>query len=157
MSAPFETLIYFVLLFFVYFNFILNTFILYIFFSVDVCQSYQNLTSAKRKTTNEVLDGEPCDRNDIPGEGEWYRFQGKAGSRMATTCPDRGSCASFPGWLDGDPPTVKYGEKPMTVFFRKNSNCKKDSRSITVKNCGAYTIYRLFPATTCTHRYCGTD
>ena len=129
------------------------------FLSVDVCQSYQNLTSAKRKTTNKVLDSTPCDKTDIPRDDQWYRFQGDAGTKMATTCPDSGSCgAYFPGWLDGVPPTVKYEEKTMKVYFRKYNKCKiDDTKYIRVKNCGAYTIYRLVPTRSCYHRYCGTD
>ena len=78
---------------------------------------------------------------------------------MASTCPDSGSCgAHYPGWLDGALPTVKDGEKTMTVYFRKNDNCKAKSIYILIKNCGAYTIYRLVkPANNCHYRYCGTD
>ena len=77
---------------------------------------------------------------------------------MATTCPDSGSCgAPYPGWLDGDPPTVKEGEKTMTVFFRKTKTCKDERAFIRVKNCTAYIIYRLVPTNTCYYRYCGTD
>ena len=78
---------------------------------------------------------------------------------MATTCPGRHSCgAPFPGWLDGDPPTVKYDEKKMLVFFRKSNDCKAYSKFIHVKNCSAYTLYRLVkPANSCQYRYCGTD
>ena len=77
---------------------------------------------------------------------------------MATACPDSGSCgAYFPGWLDGDPPTVKDEEKMMTVYFRKSNNCKAVSKYIRAKNCGAYTIYRLVPTGSCNYRYCGTD
>ena len=77
---------------------------------------------------------------------------------MATACPDRPSCGTYyPGWLDGDPPTVKYDEKTMAVYFRKSNNCKAVGSFIRVKNCGAYTIYRLVQAPSCNHRYCGTD
>ena len=98
----------------------------------------------------------PCDGDIITGQ--WYRFQGDAGTRMATACPDIGSCgARFPGWLDGDPPTVTDGEEIMQVKFHKN-NCDDDSKYITVGNCGGYTIYQLVMlANTCQYRYCGTD
>ena len=77
---------------------------------------------------------------------------------MATACPDSGSCgAYFPGWLDGDLPTVKDEDKVMKVFFRKSNNCKADFTYIRVKNCTAYTIYRLAPTRSCSYRYCGTD
>ena len=77
---------------------------------------------------------------------------------MPSACPDRGRCGVyFPGWLDGDPPTAKHEEKTMQVHFHKNNNCKVDSKYIQVKNCGAYTIYRLIPTTSCLFRYCGTD
>ena len=77
---------------------------------------------------------------------------------MASECPDSKSCgASFPGWLDGDPPTAKYDEKQMTVYFHKQNDCKADSKYIGLKNCGAFTIYKLVKAPSCSHRYCGTD
>ena len=51
-------------------------------------------------------------------DGQWYRFQGDAGTRMPSACPDSGSCgAIMPWWLDGDLATVKDGEKIMEVFF----------------------------------------
>ena len=77
---------------------------------------------------------------------------------MASECPDIPSCGSyFPGWLDGDPPTVTYGEIQMTVYFGKTNDCKDKSKYIRVKNCGAFTIYNLVKAPSCSHRYCGTD
>ena len=134
-----------------------NEFYFFFCYSVDVCQSYLNLTSSSRKTTNKVADNKLCDKSDIPQNGQWYRFQGDAGTRMATTCPDKERCgAHFPGWLDGDPPTVKNVEKQMWAYFN-NRNCYNDHRRIRVKNCGAYTIYHLVPAQSCAHRYCGTD
>ena len=76
---------------------------------------------------------------------------------MATLCPDSGRCgATYPGWLDGDLPTVKDEEKSMTVYFR-TSNCKGVSKFIRVKNCSFYTIYHLVPTQNCLYRYCGTD
>ena len=76
---------------------------------------------------------------------------------MATSCPDSGSCGtSYPGWLDGNLPTVKDEEKTLKVYFRIN-NCKAAATYIRVRNCGAYTIYRLVPSPGCTYRYCGTD
>ena len=99
----------------------------------------------------------PCDKYKII-DGLWYRFQGDAGSRMPSTCPDSKSCgAYFPGWLDGVPPTVKYDEKQMMVYFRKGTSCNTISTYIQVKNCGAYTIYGLVPTGNCNERYCGTD
>ena len=100
-----------------------------IFFSVDVCQSYRNLTSAKRKTTNKVIGDMPCDKDIV--DNQWYRFQGYAGTRMPTACPESGSCgAYYPGWLDGDPPSVNDGEKKWRSSFVKTTIAIKISSTL---------------------------
>ena len=62
------------------------------------------------------------------------------------------------GWLMTAHPTVEDGEAPGTVCFSKNahSGCK-DTKIISVQNCGSYFIYKLGDAPGCNMRYCGAD
>ena len=64
------------------------------------------------------------------------------------------------GWLNGAHPTVEDGEALRTVCFSKNTQntieCKQ-TKTISVKNCGSYFIYKLGEPPRCSLRYCGTD
>ena len=60
------------------------------------------------------------------------------------------------GWLDDAHPTADDGKIKWKVCFSDRSNgCKYASR-ISVKNCGSYFIYKLYPPA-CYSRHCGTD
>ena len=125
------------------------------FCKADVCrQDYQILNDTDRKYDFPSTWSSQCD-NTLNG---WYRFQGAAGTKMATTCPPRNGCdASFPGWLSDDHPTVADGKVRRKVCFHKDGNCCEISVNIQVKNCGSYYIYKLRPLSRCNSRYCGTD
>ena len=96
-----------------------------------------------------------CD-NQLPGG--WYRFVGDAGTKMPTTRVPLYRCGTrLPGWLDGAHPTVEDGKiKRRVCFSDRNHGCKYHA-TISVKNCGSYFIYELFPSPRCSSRYCGTD
>ena len=122
---------------------------------VDVCHHYQSLTDAERKYDNDgIVDGE-CDKN-LHSQG-WYRFQGDAGTKMATTSPGIGKCgAPYSAWLSGGHPTVAEGIVRRNVCINKHRDCDVPS-SVEVKNCTSYYIYRFFNINACPFRYCGTD
>ena len=123
-------------------------------FPVDICHNYQNLTDAERRH-DFVTTNARCDET-LRG---WYRFQGAAGKKMATTSPPVKRCdADFPAWLSGNHPTVAEGTKQRTVCIRTfGGDCKK-TVFIKVRNCGSYYIYNLVSLTSqCNARYCGTD
>lgn len=64
---------------------------------------------------------------------------------MATECPQvTGTCGTtYPGWFDGDHPTVDEGEVERTVFFRKGlSRYCQENNFIKVKNCSSFYVYR---------------
>ena len=106
--------------------------------------------SANRKITYTLVTN-LCD--DQLKEG-WYRFKGGAGTKMPTTQVEMNRCGTaFPGWLNGNHPTVADGEVVRKVCFHQ---CDDNSLIIKVKNCASYFIYRLVP-TSCSRRYCGTD
>ena len=126
------------------------------FFSVDVCHAYRNLTNANRKDTYISQSSYLCDNALSLG---WYRFQGDAGTRMPTNCPNfaLGRCSTLrQGWLNGTHPTVEDGEVERQVCFSYMACCSQ-AVFIKVKSCGSYYVYKLDATPGCDFRYCGTD
>ena len=118
------------------------------------CLTYTNLTDGDRKVTT-ITNSDLCDSSLARG---WYRFQGDAGTKMPTTCPQTNSCATdAPSWLNGAHPTVGEGKVNRQVCFHWSSNCCNWSINIQVRNCGPYFIYYLSQAPACDLRYCSTD
>lgn len=117
------------------------------------CQTYQTLTSSKRKATwssTSVV----CDSST----SGWYRFTEGAGTKMPTTCVPMHRCNTHaPGWLNGNHPTVADGQVTRQVCFHWSSNCCNWSTNIQVRNCGEYFVYLLSGTPVCSLRYCGTD
>ena len=120
---------------------------------VSECQNYGSLNSGTRRPSYGY--GYYCDNGLGPG---WFRFQGSAGTRMATSCISYRRCGTYyPGWLNGGHPTVADGQVTRTVCFNSGYNCCYYSRSIKVRNCGSYYVYYLNGTPTCNARYCGTN
>ena len=124
-------------------------------FAVDLCYHYKNLSDAHRKISYVPRYGsELCDSQLPQG---WYRLVGAAGTKMLTTRVSAYRCgADWSGWLDDAHPTEEDGKVERKVCFRDRSNGCKYAIKISVKNCGSYFIYKLYPPT-CYSRYCGTD
>ena len=100
---------------------------------VDGCHHYQNLTDAERKYDHETKGSGKCDDN-LYGKG-WYRFQGDAGTKMATKSPGFNYCgAPYPAWLHGVHPTVAEGTVQRLVCINKQRECGERS-FVDVKNC----------------------
>ncbi|KAL9961807.1 hypothetical protein ACROYT_G030829 [Oculina patagonica] len=122
--------------------------------NVDVCHGYQTLTSADRKNTYVSQLPYLCD-STLDG---WYRFQGDAGTLMATTCPSQYRCGVIePYWLQTPHPTVADGETTASVCYHANGDCCDHGRQIKVKNCGSYYVYNFYASLGCPFRYCGSD
>jgi len=120
---------------------------------IPECQIYQSLNSADRKITYHG-DWE-CDRDIGPG---WYRFEGAAGTRMATSCTPQDRCNTrATSWLNGQHPTVAEGQVSRQVCFHYGANCCGWTTNIKVRNCGSYYVYHLDGVPACNARYCGTD
>ena len=68
------------------------------FFSCSECINYAVIFGSKRKRT--YKSKQPyLDDGDLNG---WYRFQGQAGTKMATSCVPFKRCdGQRPGWLKG--------------------------------------------------------
>ena len=121
---------------------------------VDGCHHYQNLTDAERKYDHETKGLGKCDDN-LFGKG-WYRFQGAAGTKMATKSPGFNKCgADYPAWLSGVHPTVAEGTVVRHVCINKNRECNRHNL-VDVKNCTSYYIYKFYISYECPFRYCGT-
>ena len=121
------------------------------------CQNYKTLISSARKTSHRTTHTVRCD--NLLGLG-WYRFQGGAGSRMASSCPPTNRCKTHAtGWLNGAHPTVAEGQVSRQACFHWSSNCCHMSIGIKVRNCGAFYIYYLTgtPKSSCNYRYCSMD
>ena len=117
------------------------------------CQTYQTLTSSKRKATWSSSSVE-CDSS----KSGWYRFTEGAGRKMPTTCVPMNRCNTHAtGWLNGNHPTVADGQVTRQVCFHWSSNCCYWSTNIQVRNCGEYFVYLLSGTPGCSLRYCGTD
>jgi len=124
---------------------------------VDGCHNYQNLTDAERKYDYNSQAGYwKCD--DKLYNKDWQRFQGAAGTKMATKSPGFDKCgAPFPAWLHGAHPTVAEGIVRRIVCINKGIECGAP-RLVAVKNCTSYYVYKFYAsASSCDFRYCGTD
>ncbi|XP_068741641.1 uncharacterized protein [Montipora capricornis] len=119
------------------------------------CSNYRFLNESNRAMSyvNRSI-GKMCD-SVLSG---WYRFSGEAGTQMAVSCPTMYHCnTDSPGWLSGTHPTVAEGIVQRKVCFLQHSNgpnCCYFSKDISVRNCGAFYVYRLDPPR-CNSRYCG--
>ncbi|XP_067057989.1 uncharacterized protein [Acropora muricata] len=92
----------------------------------------------------------------------WYRFVGKAGSKMPHSCVSERRCGTNgPGWLVGRHPSVSEGVARRRVCFGGSrgwfyrSSCCRWSTYISVRNCGTFFVYKLRRPPTCNLRYCG--
>ena len=99
-----------------------------------------------------------CDRR-LSG---WYRFVGKAGSKMSHSCVTGRRCGTNgPGWLVGRHPSVSEGVARRRVCFADSRggwyyrSCCRWSTYISVRNCGTFFVYKLGRPPTCNLRYCG--
>ena len=123
--------------------------------SADVCQFHSVLEDYDRDINYQTPPrNEKCDNNLNYG---WYRFLNISGITMPTTCPPRDTCGTtFPGWLNGDHPTVEDGEVSRTVCFTRSlRRCCSSSHNIRVRNCTSFYVYFLVP-TRCNYRFCFT-
>ena len=87
----------------------------------------------------------------------WYRFRGAAGIALPESCPPLDRCnAHYPGWLNGNHPTVADGEVTRTVCYHYGDICCNWTNTIKVRNCGDFYVYELQPSPSSYLRYCGT-
>jgi len=100
------------------------------------------------------------DQRDLAEEQGWYRFTGKAGTRMAKKCVPTQRCgASATGWLNGSHPEDEdEGVVIRTVCFHWKNDCCHWKVQVKVRNCGGFYLYYLKRdpfVGDCSYRYCG--
>ena len=113
------------------------------------CSNYTFLNESNRAMT--YADKSLGNLTDSKLSG-WYRFSGGAGTQMAEACPKMYSCSTnSSGWLNGTHPTVAEGIVQRKVCFSKSlsrffKDCCYHSKHTSVRNCGAFYVYRLDPS-----------
>ena len=128
------------------------------------CINFSLLTDADRKDSYRARNFPGFPKNDTSLGPGWFRFQGDAGTKMATSCPAVESCyTAAPGWLKDEHPTSAEGIVERTVCFHWESagkdNCCWWFTTIKVRNCSSYMVYHLHstPYTSGSLRYCGSS
>lgn len=96
-----------------------------------------------------------CDSSEF-GIGKWVRFNGAAGTRLATSVKNANRCGTtYPGYLNDTLPTGVGQTKTGSVCYNYygSSNCQWQN-SIKVTNCLNFYVYYLTSPPTCNLRYC---
>ena len=123
------------------------------------CKNFTSLTDADRKNLY-PRNSPHLPKNDILLGPGWFRFQGDAGTKMASSCPPVESCnTAAPGWLKDQHPTSAEGIVGREVCFHWGHDCCLWSTIIKVRNCSSYMVYHLHstPYIRGSLRYCGSD
>ena len=97
-----------------------------------------------------------CDTT-LAAQPTWYRFTGRSGSQMPTSCVPTNRCGTHaPGWLAGcHPPLGKISTD--LVCFHWHGDCCRWHTFIRVRNCGGFFVYELKKPPACYLRYCGNS
>lgn len=121
---------------------------------IPECTQYKFLIGSDRHR-NYSIPGKKCDKYLTE---DWYRFDGLAGSVMASSCVPTHRCnTNLPGWMVGSLPTVDEGVVLRRVCFHGYDKCCFRDVQINVRNCGLFYIYRLKKPPLCNSRYCGSN
>ena len=121
---------------------------------------YITLSEPDRAGGFETTGHAKCDIDYLDNIEGWYRFDGKAGTRMANKCvPVRRCGTNAPGWFHGDHPEDEdEGEVNGTVCFHWKNDCCHWKTQVKVRYCaGGFYLYYLQqdPWGGCSFRYCG--
>ena len=120
------------------------------------CSSYSKLSDANRASGSHRGNTLRCDRNDLASPAKWYRFTDAAGDRMPTSPVAKHYCGTHaPGWMNGKHPAKEDGAVTRKVCFHWNNNYCSWNIMISVRNCGAFFVYKLSKTSNCYLRYCG--
>ncbi|XP_070574530.1 von Willebrand factor D and EGF domain-containing protein-like isoform X2 [Ptychodera flava] len=93
-----------------------------------------------------------CDSNLQEG---WYRFTSDAGGEMPTSCVDVGMCGTqYPIWINSQVEDYDNITIVEACVNKGGANCCDERTSISVKNCGNFSVYKLKPVQDCPVGYC---
>ena len=107
------------------------------------CLRATNITDFWRKDNrgSNIQPGGPHSINgyscDLHMSSHWFRFTGKAGTRMLNTCPEPYSCGTrIPMWSDAPMPT-KVGQPELVKCFERRpaEGCRSSSNRMLVMRC----------------------
>ena len=129
------------------------------FFKVQ-CKKYIILNDRTRNVN--YGKGHKCDspgygsRTKINGKStQWYRFQAPAGNKMPDKPPPPNRCgANYTGYLSGGHPTKAGQVVSRKVYFSYGGIIYQTKVNVKVTHCGAFFVYQLPYAPTCSLRYC---
>ena len=117
------------------------------------CKEYRVLQAPDRSIHHSYTPSAPC---DIGLKPSWYRFQGRAGTAIANSCPSRFKCGTIvPGWLNGPLPSVQDGIVSRQICFHQDRNCCFTKTQARVRNCAGFYVFYLTSTPYCQLRYCG--
>lgn len=120
------------------------------------CSAYDTLTEPDRNV-DWVYDYNRCD-DWISPDGNWYRFEGGAGTTMPEYDPDEYSCGTHAaGWMNGAHPVVPGDTVTVEVCYSWTPGPCWQVNDIQVTHCGDYYVYNLYQPLSCSYRYCGED
>ena len=85
----------------------------------------------------------------------WYKIEGKAGTRIADTLVEKCHCnTDATGYIIGTHPTRVGETVERTVCFSWINDPCRLSKTIQIRNCGNYYLYYLEETIACNCRYC---
>jgi len=107
------------------------------------CKNNTKLDQSKRSLHSNTSGGF-CDTS-LNG---WYRFSSTAGTKILEHCPEANNVCGgkYPGWIEGDNPTVNEGEVTRTLRFYRFSCTDDIVMKVGVQNCGGFLAYKFHTA-----------
>jgi len=108
--------------------------------NLAACKSNTKLDDPERSLKSNKTGGY-CD-TALSG---WYRFSSTAGTKILEHCPGTTNVCGgkYPGWIEGDHPTVYEGEVSRTLRFFRFSCTDDIVMKVGVQNCGHFLAYKF--------------
>ena len=127
------------------------------------CSNYKVLNDLTRNINfgpgrNADWINNPCGASTADWQGlDWYRFEGAAGTKLATKPPSMYHCGtSITGWTNSTLPSKVGSSLNINVCFVGKGYCYI-SIAAKATNCGSYMVYYFNNTPSCSARYCGTN
>ena len=109
-------------------------------FTGNECANFTTLTEASRSRYFASYWTTYSDRS-LTG---WFRFNGSAGSHIATSCVPSRHCGTLrPGWMREQHPNAEQGVVGRFLCLTNRQLCCSMSVSLLVRNCSGFYVYKL--------------